>query len=83
MIRTKSPPLLEGIDSFFGFQLAHALVDPLLEAIAEPPLEIIRNPDRCSSEESGNGRPGTQSAVLENPLFSDHLALVLSRFSAA
>jgi len=46
MLNLELMPLLEGIDSFFGFQLAHALVDPLLEAIPEPPLQVVRNPNR-------------------------------------
>jgi hypothetical protein len=63
MIRIKPLPPLEGIDSLFGFQFAHAFVDPFLKTIAEPLLEVVRNANRCSSEESGIGRPGTQSAV--------------------
>jgi len=36
------------------------------EHLAEPPLDIIRKPDRCSFEESGRGRPGLQSFVFRS-----------------
>jgi hypothetical protein len=64
MIFITSPPTFAGIDSLFGFQFAHAFVDPLLKTIAEPPLDVVCNSDRCSFEESGSGRPGFQSDVF-------------------
>jgi hypothetical protein len=62
----KKPSTFKGINSLFGLELPHSCMDPFLKTIAEPPLDIIRKPDRCSFEESGRGRPGLQSFVFRS-----------------
>jgi len=62
--------MVEGIDSFFGFQFSHGAVDPLFEVVAEPRLNTIRKPDRpaVSCEELGGRRPSsTLEFSLPNP----------------
>jgi hypothetical protein len=52
------PAIVEGIDSFFSFELSHGTGDPLLEVIAEPRLNTICNPDGFAEEADGRRPSG-------------------------
>ena len=66
MVKSRIPAaatsVVQGVNSFLGFELGHGVGNPLLEVVLEPHLYTMRKPDGFAFEQLGGRGPG---AALE------------------
>src|SRR5205814_5456579 len=62
-------PPFERIDAFLALDLAHAVMDPVLQLVAEPFADIVGYSHRAFLKEASRGRPGIGTYKPGDPLF--------------